>query len=115
MSVGDIDSDKKGTGARFNEGKVPLELIPLSTLEGAAFVMAHGAKKYKRWNWMKGMDWLVPYGCLLRHMAAWYDGEDDDEESGLPHLDHAMCNLIMLIHYAKNYPEGDDRPDEGEQ
>ena len=110
MPVGDIDSDERGTGARFNDGKPPLELTPLSTLEGAARVMEFGAKKYKRYNWLKGMAWLVPYGSLLRHLAAWYWGEENDDDSGLPHLDHAMCNLIMLIHYSKHYEEGDDRP-----
>lgn len=62
------------------------------------------------WNWAKGMPWSVPFGCLMRHMAAWQRGEELDPESGLPHLAHAMCNLRMLTLYAKQYPEGDDRP-----
>ena len=42
-------------------------------------------------------------------MAAWQRGEDNDPESGLPHLGHAMCNLVMLSTFAKTYAEGDDR------
>lgn len=30
MAVGDITSTARGSGARFNDGKVPLELLPLS-------------------------------------------------------------------------------------
>ena len=71
------------------------------------------AEKYAKLGiGLKGMDWSVPYGCLLRHLDAWYRGEDNDPESGLPHLGHAMCNLVMLAHYAEHYAEGDDRPAE---
>jgi hypothetical protein len=34
MPVGDINSNERGSGARFNDGKPPMELIPLSTLAG---------------------------------------------------------------------------------
>lgn len=32
VGIGDIHSDAKGTGARYNTGKAPLELIPLSII-----------------------------------------------------------------------------------
>lgn len=110
MSIGDINSDKRGSGARFNAGKAPMELVPLSALEDCARVFGYGREKYAAWNWAKGMDWSVAYACLLRHMSAWFNGEDNDPESGLPHLGHAMCNLVMLSTFARTYPEGDDRP-----
>lgn len=110
MAVGDVQSETRGTGARFNDGKVPLDLIPLSALIDCARVFDYGRRKYAAWNWAKGMDWSVPYGCLLRHMAAWFDGEDNDPESGLPHIGHAMCNLVMLATFTRTFREGDDRP-----
>jgi hypothetical protein len=110
MSVGNVDSQDRGSGARFNDGKARLDLIPLSSLTDCANVFDYGRKKYAAWNWAKGMDWSVPYGCLLRHMAAWFNGEDNDPESGLPHLGHAMCNLVMLSTFARTFQEGDDRP-----
>lgn len=108
--VGDVNSDARGSGARFNSNKPDFSLIPLTTLEGEARVWAFGAAKYKAWNWMKGMDWSVPYACAMRHMAAWQRGEENDPESGESHLDHAMCNLRMLKYYATHYKEGDNRP-----
>lgn len=30
MAIGDVNSDARGSGARFNDGKVPLEYIPVS-------------------------------------------------------------------------------------
>lgn len=109
-AVGDVNSDKKGSGARYNQGKADLSLIPLSTLEDEARVWMYGERKYKRFNWMKGMAWSIPLACALRHLAAWQNGEDLDPESGQPHLAHAMCNLRMLTLYSRTYPEGDDRP-----
>lgn len=32
MPVGDLESNERGTGARFNDGKPPMELIPLALL-----------------------------------------------------------------------------------
>lgn len=110
--VGDVNSNARGSGARFNAGKPDYSLIPMTLLEGEARVWAYGASKYKAWNWMKGMDWSVPFACAMRHMAAWQRGEDIDPETGESHLDHAMCNLRMLRYYTDFYKEGDDRPKE---
>lgn len=35
MTVGDVNSTERGSGARFNDGKPPLELIPLRVLADA--------------------------------------------------------------------------------
>lgn len=110
MSIGDVNSNERGSGARYNDNKPDMALIPLCTLEDEARVWAYGKRKYASWNWAKGMDWSIPMACLMRHLAAWQRGEECDHESGLPHLAHAMCNLRMLTLYAKTYPEGDDRP-----
>lgn len=110
MSIGDVNSQERGSGARFNDGKPDLSLIPMCTLEDEARVWEYGKRKYAAWNWAKGMSWSVPFACLMRHMAAWQRGEEIDPESGLPHLAHAACNLRMLTLYAKTFPQGDDRP-----
>lgn len=109
-AVGDVNSLEKGSGARYNNGKADLSLIPLWTLEDEAKVWMYGKKKYAAWNWAKGMDWSIPLACALRHISAWQRGEELDHESGLPHLAHAICNLRMLTLYSKTYKEGDDRP-----
>lgn len=108
--IGDITSDAKGTGARYNDDKPDYSLIPMHLLEGTARVFMYGKKKYAAWNWAKGMAWCVPYSCALRHLFAWFRGEEIDPESGQSHLDHVICNILMLKHYETHYPEGDDRP-----
>jgi hypothetical protein len=107
--LGDVNSNEPGSGARFNAGKPTFELVPLIAFEDCARVFDYGRKKYAEWNWAKGMPWSAPLGCLLRHMSAWQAGENNDAESGLPHLAHAMANLVMLSTYARTYPQGDDR------
>lgn len=107
--VGDVNSTEKGSAARFNAGKPDYSLIPISTLADEARVWEYGAKKYSRNNWKKGQKWSVPMASLLRHLAAWQDGEDIDSESGLPHLAHIACNVRMLTLFSQTYPEGDDR------
>lgn len=63
------------------------------------------------WNWVKGMAWSIPIACALRHAHALYvEGELLDPESGLPHIGHILCNLIMIEYYLNNYPEGNDLP-----
>lgn len=99
----------RGEAQRHNAGKADLSLIPLHLLEGEARVWMHGEKKYSRWQWTKGMAWGKVVASLLRHLAAWQNGEELDPESGLPHLDHIACNVRMLQLYRTEYPEGDDR------
>lgn len=116
-AVGDPDADVKGTGARWNQDKAPMEFIPLHLLTEAAevfhLVTTRKIRPYPMWNWAKGMPWLVPWACLVRHGAAWFCGEDFDNGpngSGKRHSAHMMCNLLMIIHYEQTFPEGDNRP-----
>lgn len=110
MSVGDVNSTERGSGARFNDGKPDWSLMPMHLLEGTVRVWMYGAKKYAAWNWAKGMAWSIPYACICRHLwAYWWKGESHDPESGEHHLDHVICNVLMLKHFERSYPEGDDR------
>lgn len=110
VGIGDINSDAKGSGARYNNGKPNYGLMPMHLFDEVCLVWTYGAEKYSPWNWARGMPWSVPYACICRHMFAWFRGERNDQESGLSHLAHVICNLMMLIHYETEFPEGDDRP-----
>lgn len=89
--------------------KPPLALIPFVYLWGAARVFAYGVKKYALGNWHRatlddgaGERYV---SATTRHLAAMQNPDGTwspeslaalDDESGLPHLDHAICSLIML-------------------
>ena len=95
---------------RDDNGKPPIHLIPPDVILRLARVYQYGAKKYAPRNWEKGMDWSRMYDSAMRHLLAFWNGEDLDPESGLPHIDHALWNVAGLAHYAAFYRDRDDRP-----
>jgi len=108
---GDVNSDAKGSGARANKGKISLSLIPFHLLGGLSRVFMGGKLKYAEFNWAKGMSYSTCMDCTLRHLFKWwFMGEECDKESGEHHLSHVLANVLMLLHYTKAYPEGDNRP-----
>lgn len=98
-----------GTGMRFDAGKARMDLLCPIAMEGCAMVLAFGAKKYAEWNWAKGMPWSKVIGSLLRHTFKFMSGEDLDPESGLPHVDHLLCNAVFLSNYYRRHKMLDDR------
>lgn len=100
-------------GTKHDGDKIRTDLYPVASFLGTCRVLTHGAKKYAARNWEKGILFGRVYGALLRHLFAWWGGEDVDPESGEHHLDHAGCCIAFLQHYAKNpgsYAHFDDRP-----
>ena len=98
---------------RFQEGEdhaIRRTLCDRSALLSAMAVFQYGQEKYALYNWTKGMQWSIPTACAMRHIQAIVEGEKMDPESGLPHIGHVWCNLIMLDWFVDHYPEGDDRP-----
>ena len=98
-------------GMKFDSDKVRLELLPPEALWGTSKVLTFGAKKYADRNWEKGINYSRVYGAMLRHMTAWWMGEDLDPETGLSHLHHAACCASFLQTYTeRNMDSFDDRP-----
>ena len=61
-------------------------------------------------NWELGMKWGRLYAALRRHMAAWWSGEDNDPETGMPHTWHACACLAFIVAYEQRGVGTDDRP-----
>ena len=74
-----------------------LDLLPPSALCELARVYNFGASKYEPNNYRKGYDWSLSIAALLRHVFAFQEGEDDDEESGFSHLAHAAFHCLAII------------------
>lgn len=94
---------------KFDSTKPRTDLLPFDALAGVSAVLAYGANKYAERNWERGMSWGRMLGAALRHLFAWASGEDTDPESGLPHLDHAACCVLMLSALVKRRAGRDDR------
>lgn len=88
------------TGQKFDQGKVRMDLIPFAPLEQIAKVLTYGAQKYAPDQWMLVPDAIPRYeAAMLRHITAYKKGEVNDPETGLPHLAHAGCCLMFLLHF----------------
>lgn len=99
------------TGKKFDDGKPRYDLIPPVVLEQLATVLTFGAKKYGPNNWQSVPDAQNRYySALMRHVEADRGGEVFDEESGLPHLTHALACVAFMLHGRMVQPEVVQRP-----
>jgi hypothetical protein len=82
----------------FGEQKPPMSDTPTTALQALGRVMRLGATKYGRFNWrVQNVSSTVYYDAAMRHLMAWFDGEDADYESGQSHLAHVMACCAILI------------------
>ena len=107
---GDIPAPMAKEGVKFDTGKLRMDLLPPDALEALSRILTDGAVKYGDRNWEKGMAWSRPYAALIRHLLAWWGGQDTDPESGHPHLWHVMTNAVFLVSYEQRKIGEDDRP-----
>jgi len=107
--------DTKEVGNKLDAGKPMLSLIPKEAMWGMANAFTYGAKKYSAHNFKQGIAYSRLADAALRHITAYMDGENIDEESGNCHLDHALASLAMLKYMSVNKQSEDDRflSDEG--
>lgn len=97
-------------GKKFDGDKPRYDLLAPEALEEIAKVLTYGAKKYEARNWEKGISYGRVFSACMRHLWAWWGGEDDDPETGISHLAHAGCSIIFLLTYVKrNQNNLDDR------
>jgi hypothetical protein len=100
---------KMSEGVKHDQDKLRMDLIPVSGINAVAETLTHGAKKYGDRNWENGLLYSRVYAALLRHLTAWWGGEDIDSESGLSHLSHVATNAFFLVELS-NKEGHDDRP-----
>lgn len=84
-------------GSKNDDEKLRYDLIPPEALRALATVLTFGAGKYKPRNWEEGIPSDRLFAARQRHEWAVRNGEYSDQESNLPHLWHAFCNLAMQI------------------
>ncbi|MQQ09118.1 hypothetical protein GFB49_11685 [Epibacterium sp. SM1979] len=91
--------------------KIPFACLPIAVLAEDAVAHGEGALKYGRHNWRNG-DVLAStyFAATLRHLFAWFEGEDIDPDSGLSHLTKARASLGVLRDAQIQGRAIDDRP-----
>lgn len=95
-------------GLRYNQGKRKWSLVDYKSLEPMIEVLEFGAKKYSPDNWKKGLDRKEILESMQRHLAALMDGQNNDPETGLPHMGHIMCNAMFYSYFEIKDKENKD-------
>lgn len=93
-----------------DKGKLRLDLLPWDALEEVGKILTYGIKKYphpeENWKVNSTKEDIPRYeAALLRHMSKHMQGELLDEESGLPHIAHAVTNGLFIISLMKRWGE----------
>lgn len=93
---------KKLNGHKEVAGKLPINLVPLRALESIAKVREFGVKKYSDpWAWLTLVEPNAFIEATRRHIITHLKGNEIDKESGLAHLEHALCSLAMAVEIIK--------------
>lgn len=108
MPVGFKESNPKDlVGMR----KVPFHVIPAEVTAEVGLAMLEGACKYGSHNYRTvGVRASVYYDAALRHLTSFWEGQDVDPESGLPHIVKCLACLYVLRDSQRMGNWVDDRP-----
>lgn len=98
------------TGGEKGRKNERFDLLPYAQLAEVARHYAKGAAKYDDHNWRKGYDWSLSFGAMQRHLAAFWEGEEIDEETGSHHLAAACFHCLALLLFKDEHRDLDDRP-----
>jgi Domain of unknown function (DUF5664) len=91
--------------------KAPMSAVPANVIAELGVAMLEGACKYGRHNYRHaGVRASVYYDGTLRHLMAWWEGEDHDSDSGMSHVTKAIASLVVLRDAMMNGKATDDRP-----
>lgn len=106
-------SEKKETNPKDALGvkKVSMHCVSCRVQLELALAMTEGALKYGAHNYRAaGVRASVYYDAVMRHLMAWWEGEDTDPDSGVSHVIKAMACLHVLRDSMHMQNWVDDRP-----
>ena len=90
---------------KYDLGQPDWSILPYDRLEFVVRVLDFGARKYGRDNWKDVPNADTRYfAAAMRHMVAHHSGNPIDDESGLPHLAHAVASLLFMMQPTKLFP-----------
>lgn len=91
--------------------KAPMSTVSAPVMMAVGLAMLEGSRKYGRHNYrISGVRASVYYDAAMRHLMAWWEGEDCDSDSGLSHVIKAIACLTVLADADMNGKVLDDRP-----
>jgi hypothetical protein len=109
LVFGEAKAGWEAGGVKHDSAKPRFDLIDSYAMEQLAEVLTFGAIKYAAHNWRKGIAYSRLIAAAMRHIHAFNEGQDCDNETGLPHAAHAMCCMMFLTWMQYNRSDMDDR------
>jgi len=94
----------------IGSNKLPLHLWPETATALGCLACFEGALKYGRANFrVIGVRASIYVDAVRRHINKWFEGEEFDQDSGLPHLSHALACLAIIVDAQAAGKLNDDR------
>lgn len=94
--------------------KVPMNMVPATTIAYLALGHLEGNLKYGRSNWREtGVKASVYLDALQRHIKKFDDGQWADPQTKVPHLANALACLSIIVDAYECGVLVDDRPKQG--
>lgn len=93
-------SETKSTNPKdlIGSSKLPLSLWPATATAMGCLAFLDGALKYGRSNFRAvGVRASIYVDAAKRHLDAWFEGEEFDPDSSLPHLSHALTFRVSSV------------------
>ncbi len=102
-----IDGNRKTAVAC---GKPSVAAVPPIGFFALGAAMKDGEGKYGRFNWRStGSTSSVFFDAMMRHLLAWWEGEDHASDSGVHHLGHLQAGAAILLDSELHGVLNDDR------
>lgn len=96
---------------RTATNRLDLSLFPDTAICYGALGMTEGDAKYGSYNYrISGVLSSVYYAAARRHLAKWFNGENIDSQTHIPHLASALACIAILIDAVECNALRDDRP-----
>lgn len=90
--------------------KLPLHLWPETATVLGSLGLMDGALKYGRSNWRAaGVRASIYVDAIRRHLGRWFEGENLDPDSNLPHMAHVLACAAILVDAQAAGKLNDDR------
>lgn len=78
--------------------RLDLSIVPDSAVAYLALAFTEGDFKYGGYNWRHaGVSANIYVAACRRHLAKWYNGEENDPATGIPHLASAMACIAVIV------------------
>jgi hypothetical protein len=95
----------------IGSGKLDIGLVPQTGIVIEALAFTEGGLKYGAHNYRAiGVRSSIYHAAALRHIFKWWNGEECDKKTGIPHLGSARACLNVILDAEMIGKLTDDRP-----